>query len=83
MVEAQMEDFIRSEALTTEEVYEACRRVKEGSDSAWITCVDYLLAATEYTSFIGLVADFQGLEQWETADGNGEPLENFDYGITV
>merc|ERR1711865_844687 len=86
VVDAQLEAFIASERLSQEEVFEACRRVKESNDSAWITCVDYLLAATDYAHFVQLVADFQGLEMWE-AEGASEPLEEgaggYDYGITV
>eukprot|EP00242_Pyramimonas_sp_CCMP2087_P016471 CAMPEP_0198199256 /NCGR_PEP_ID=MMETSP1445-20131203/2579_1 /TAXON_ID=36898 /ORGANISM="Pyramimonas sp., Strain CCMP2087" /LENGTH=131 /DNA_ID=CAMNT_0043869041 /DNA_START=177 /DNA_END=569 /DNA_ORIENTATION=+ len=60
-VEEQLDAFIAREGLTKEAVFDACRRVKEGGDAAWLSCVDYLLAACEYDRFLRLVADFQSM----------------------
>mmetsp|Transcript_30540 Transcript_30540/g.42288 ORF Transcript_30540/g.42288 Transcript_30540/m.42288 type:complete len:148 (+) Transcript_30540:102-545(+) len=78
MVEHQIEMFLKEENLNVEEVFEACRRVKEQGDAAWLTCVDYLLAATDYTRFLQLAADFQSMEQWEPAEGEAVLLEDYN-----
>mmetsp|Transcript_37823 Transcript_37823/g.82271 ORF Transcript_37823/g.82271 Transcript_37823/m.82271 type:complete len:151 (-) Transcript_37823:109-561(-) len=76
-VEKQLEAFIEREGLSAEEVFNACRRIKEGGDAAWLSCVDYLLAATEYNRFLQLVADFQSMQQWEPEEGEAVLLEDY------
>ena len=50
---------------------------QEGGDAAWLSCVDYLLAACEYDRFLRLVADFQSMQQWEPEEGEAILLEDY------
>jgi len=78
LIEAQLEAFIAREDLTQEQVFHACKRVKEGGDMAWLSCVDYLLAATEYERFLQIASDFQSMQQWEPAEGEAFLLEDYE-----
>ncbi|KAK3270566.1 hypothetical protein CYMTET_21041 [Cymbomonas tetramitiformis] len=78
LVETLLNDFMKCENLSSEEVYEACRRVKEGGENAWVTCVDYLLAATEYTHFMQLIADFRRMEEYDGEEGEMISLAEYE-----
>mmetsp|Transcript_21920 Transcript_21920/g.54269 ORF Transcript_21920/g.54269 Transcript_21920/m.54269 type:complete len:182 (-) Transcript_21920:14-559(-) len=61
VVENLLEDFLRRENIEMGVVAEACKRV-QGSEAAHaVTCVDYLVAATEYNNFMLLAYDFASL----------------------
>lgn len=70
MVEDLLSDFLARHGLTNEAVLAAAQH----ADRSVNTCVDYLLASTEYDAFIGLMADFNGMSQWdvEADDAYGE-----------
>ena len=60
MIERQLEGFLQQHGCTSERLYAACR---EGDASH--TCIEYLLASTEYLAFLQLMLDFQGLSSYE------------------
>lgn len=90
VVENRLEDFLRRENIDMSEVAEACKRV-QGSDAAnCVTCVDYLVAATEYHSFMLLAYDFASMSMWDHPGGEGEggapryvSLEDYDEIVEV
>jgi hypothetical protein len=89
VVENRLEDFLRRENLEMGEVAEACKRAQGGEGASCVTCVDYLVAATEYHSFMLLAYDFASMSMWdqpEDGDG-GSPqyvsLEDYDDVVEV
>lgn len=88
VVENQLEDFLRRENIEMGEVTEACKRM-QGSDAAnCVTCIDYLVAATEYHSFMLLAYDFASMSMWDNGDGTGAApeyvsLEDYDEVVEV
>lgn len=50
--------------MDAESLFEQCRRAQlEGSSS--LSCVDYLVASTEYHSFMALMHDFFMMDEWQ------------------
>lgn len=52
-----------------QEIYKACQMIQEREGQSWLTCVDYLLAVTEYEAFMELACDHAGMQ----AMGDGGP----------
>ena len=67
-----------------QEVYEACKKAHETGSANWLTCIDYLLASTEYESFMELSYDHYMMsaydpdedEEWDAPEEEGEGDEH-------
>eukprot|EP00798_Chlamydomonas_sp_ICE-L_P013406 gene13408-19257_t len=57
LVEQGLQKFMLDGGLKQEAVIEACQKAQESGDRTWLTCIDYLLASTEYESFMELAYD--------------------------
>jgi hypothetical protein len=44
--------------FVVQEVFEACQYVQDSGEAGWVTCIDYLIASTEYESFMNLSYDY-------------------------
>lgn len=64
MMEAKLEGFLREHDVTLEQLMLAAR---EGGGSHH-TCIDYLLASTEYMAFLQLMLDFGTMGDYEIGD---------------
>ncbi len=64
LIEGAVEAFLQREGTTAEALFEVVRGCQTRWECGAVTCVDYLVASTEYPHFLGLVADFKALEQW-------------------
>jgi len=62
LVERNVEEFLVREGGTTN--VELVELLQKCQSEGTLTCMDYLLASTEYDAFLRLVSDFKGLEQW-------------------
>ena len=78
MLEAKLEAFLVENHSS---VPELVARVAATSSKSH-TCVDYLLASTEYTEFLNLMLDFGSLGQWDVDadDSTFGPLESLEDG---
>ncbi len=56
-MERLLQDFIESKNLSIDQVYEACKHESESDTAGSLLCLDYLLASTEYDSFMQLAYD--------------------------
>lgn len=84
LVENLLESFLSSRGIEISSIFEACKRQQEGGHADGMMCLDYLLASTEYDSFMQLAYDHCQLcdyvpagpltEMW-SADAEGEELE--------
>ena len=76
MVEAALHDHLVAEGLSAEELAAMCAPfcANEGDGgevhplAASLSCVEYILAVTEYSAFTQLLADHQACQQWEGGD---------------
>mmetsp|Transcript_24330 Transcript_24330/g.35387 ORF Transcript_24330/g.35387 Transcript_24330/m.35387 type:complete len:160 (-) Transcript_24330:56-535(-) len=68
MTEEMFEGFISEQGIEINEVYEVCRTLCQQDDGA-STCIDYLLASTEYEHFLKLVYDFYCMRNLEDGEG--------------
>lgn len=57
MVEAQLQKFMEEEGLSPDDIYAACNSALSSAEARSLTCLDYLMASTEYDSFIDLAFD--------------------------
>jgi len=57
LVEGLLQNFLESQGVTAEDVYETCRRFQQSGDTSSMVCIDYLVASTEYESFMQLAYD--------------------------
>mmetsp|Transcript_28499 Transcript_28499/g.52454 ORF Transcript_28499/g.52454 Transcript_28499/m.52454 type:complete len:157 (+) Transcript_28499:46-516(+) len=64
LIEQQLESFIVSEHLTSKEVVEACIAAKGSNNASQFTCVDYLIASTEYETFMQLAYDYSTISNY-------------------
>ena len=60
-IEAMLDNFIEREGSSTQDVLAAC--VWAEQNSVDVTCIDYLLASTEYVSFLHLMCDFKKMQE--------------------
>lgn len=67
LIEQQLEEFIRSEGLTVKSVCEACASAQE--THSHMAAIDYLVASTEYESFMQLAYDHFSMGQYEPEEG--------------
>ena len=72
IVDAKLEDFLKSEGLTAEQVFESCERIQQIQPEC-LMCLDWLFAAADYESFIGMMLDFRAMNEWQ--DGGDEKDE--------
>ncbi len=68
MLEEKLASFLEEHGVTLEQLEQAAR---QGSGAH--TCIDYLLASTEFTAFLQLMHDFNSMSQWDVEDEG--PLE--------
>ena len=78
LVERLLQEFVTSKDLSVDQVYDACKRESESADAGSFLCLDYLLASTEYDSFMQLAYDHVQIasyapsgpltEMWDPAD---------------
>eukprot|EP00742_Colponemidia_sp_Colp-10_P002907 GILJ01003104.1.p1 GENE.GILJ01003104.1~~GILJ01003104.1.p1 ORF type:complete len:166 (-),score=24.01 GILJ01003104.1:324-773(-) len=64
LIERMLDEFLQNEGVTQDEVFALCSKLTE-ADPGSVTCVDYLLAVTEYEQFHQLMLDFKNLRNWE------------------
>ena len=64
MLESKVEAFVAQQNVTVEDIIEAARHAPPGVH----TCVDYLLASTEYESFLMLMLDFNAMNEYVCED---------------
>mmetsp|Transcript_57175 Transcript_57175/g.124235 ORF Transcript_57175/g.124235 Transcript_57175/m.124235 type:complete len:101 (+) Transcript_57175:899-1201(+) len=60
MIESKLEEFLAAESIPIEDVIAAV----SDSIQRQHTCIDYLLATTEYPSFLQLMQDFVSMQDW-------------------
>uniref|UniRef100_A0A7S2SRL1 BART domain-containing protein n=1 Tax=Rhizochromulina marina TaxID=1034831 RepID=A0A7S2SRL1_9STRA len=71
LVEECIDEFMAAQGTSQEELHDLLKLCKDqGVDS--IICLDYMLASTEYASFLALMADFAGMCQWDPPEGAEE-----------
>ena len=73
MIEALLTEFIVAHGLTTADVLSAC----EKADRRLNACVDYLLASTDYHSFLLLMQEHNSLNAWDVG-GDEYPGGNLE-----
>ena len=64
MMEERLEGFLRDNDVTLEQLMLAAREGGSGHH----TCIDYLLASTEYMAFLQLMLDFTCMGDYEIGD---------------
>eukprot|EP00193_Tetraselmis_chui_P001496 CAMPEP_0177762140 /NCGR_PEP_ID=MMETSP0491_2-20121128/6182_1 /TAXON_ID=63592 /ORGANISM="Tetraselmis chuii, Strain PLY429" /LENGTH=158 /DNA_ID=CAMNT_0019278167 /DNA_START=69 /DNA_END=545 /DNA_ORIENTATION=+ len=67
MIESLLGKFLEENKLEVGAVYEACKQGRESGDATANVCIDYLLACTEYESFMELAYDHQQLSSYVPA----------------
>jgi hypothetical protein len=68
IIENGLDEFLSSRKCTTDMFVDACREARESGDTSTAS-LDYLLASTEYTTFLRLAQDFKQLNSWTAAEG--------------
>merc|ERR1711924_180583 len=63
MIEQLVTDFLAEAGLTPAEFVQAV----QNADPRVNSCVDYLLASTEYPAFLQLMSDFSSMSQFDAA----------------
>lgn len=76
MVDERLQQFISEqvEGVTNDMILESLERVKE-AEPGMLSCIDYLMACSEYTDFLNLMLDFKEgyeYEYQEENEGEGE-----------
>ena len=84
LVESTVDEFLGKEGVTSEALFTLIEKCQRSSAAGALTCLDYMIASTEYDHFLRLVADFACMDQWgtdeETAPGELlGGLEDSDY----
>ena len=69
LLESKVEAFMAEHDVTLDQILEAARHAPSGVH----TFVDFLIASTEYHSFVQLMSDFASMDAW--VDEGAEPLE--------
>ena len=49
---------MKKENVQSDRLIEACQRISE-VDEHYITCIDYILASSEYEEFYGMMIDYK------------------------
>ena len=64
MIEQMIEQFMAEHDVTIDDILLAAQVAPPGVH----TCIDYLLASTEYEAFLSLMRDFVSMSQWDVSD---------------
>lgn len=72
-------------------IFEACVKAQQAQDGSWLTCIDYLIASTEYESFMELAYDHfcmgayepNDVTAWDAGEVDEEAGEEGKAGITM
>ena len=67
LIEGQLETFLKEEGVPVAALLSAASGEADGS----YTCIDYLVASTEYEAFLQLMADFCMMGAWDADANNG------------
>ena len=62
-IEAKLQEFCRGEGIEEAQLLEAVTAA-ESSDYGSTTCLDYIIASSEYDSFLTLMLDCQDMYNW-------------------
>ena len=65
-----LDDFVKETEYSAEEIFYACERIKQ-YDEQLLTCLDYILACTEYEEFLILANEFKNINSY-TLDNTKE-----------
>ncbi|GFR39877.1 hypothetical protein Agub_g379 [Astrephomene gubernaculifera] len=68
LVERQLEEFIQSEGLTVKDVCAACSAAQDDEAHLHFAAIDYLVASTEYESFMQLAYDHHCMAVYQPDD---------------
>merc|ERR1712232_930500 len=71
-VDILLEKFMSKQGIAPDDVVSACKWASSNNNP--VTCVDFLLATTEYVKFLELMCDFKQMQQWESGDALEETL---------
>lgn len=63
MIEQKLEALLAELSVSVQDLLERVAEASSGSN----TCIDYLLASTEYSAFLNLMLDFESLNQWDVS----------------
>ena len=74
MIEKEMCSFAAQKGIEEEKIINLCKPSECDGEYCELACIEYVLAMTEYSSFMQLVADHRSCQQWEY----GEELEGND-----
>jgi hypothetical protein len=74
IIENGLDEFLSERKVTTDVFVDACREAREAGDTSTAS-LDYLLASTEYTTFLRLAQDFVQLHSWSEDAGIDGALE--------
>eukprot|EP00620_Florenciella_sp_RCC1587_P000011 CAMPEP_0182595876 /NCGR_PEP_ID=MMETSP1324-20130603/83123_1 /TAXON_ID=236786 /ORGANISM="Florenciella sp., Strain RCC1587" /LENGTH=155 /DNA_ID=CAMNT_0024813509 /DNA_START=110 /DNA_END=574 /DNA_ORIENTATION=+ len=69
MIESAVEAFLQKEGITPKQLYDICETESASGNS--YSCLDYMVACTEYDDFLRLIADFKSMQQWDLPTGEG------------
>ena len=72
MVEGQLQKFMEDEGLSPDDIYAACNSAMTSPEARSLTCLDYLMASTEYDSFIDLAFDHACMLGMAGSDGDDD-----------
>lgn len=62
-VEKVLEDFVRSQSISEETVFNYCKQLYENDPQA-LTCFEYILAACDYNDFLEMMLTRKNLLEW-------------------
>ena len=65
LIEGQLETFLKEEGVPVAAMLSAAT----SDDSGAYTCIDYLVACTEYSAFLQLMGDFCAMSSWDVDGG--------------
>mmetsp|Transcript_6420 Transcript_6420/g.7808 ORF Transcript_6420/g.7808 Transcript_6420/m.7808 type:complete len:223 (+) Transcript_6420:1-669(+) len=76
LVETSVESFLVQEGKTNEELFNTISQFQGTGGSEIYTCIDYLVACTEYDYFLQLMEDMKRMDDWGGwGDEGDESLE--------
>ena len=67
LIEGQLEAFLKEEGVPVAALLAAA----SGEASGAYTCIDYLVASTEYEAFLQLMGDFCAMSSWDAEGADG------------
>jgi hypothetical protein len=65
-VEILLDAFLHINGLNERQVQESCMRISE-YDPDTLSCIDYLLASTDYTEFVDMMVNYKESKEWTTS----------------